>query len=224
MIIRSIFQSIDGEVSRFHQGRISTFIRLAGCNLRCEYCDTKYAQDSESGEERAVEDIIRTVIQYGSPKVTITGGEPLVQAETPLLISSLLRLGFMVSVETNGSLPIPESIQYEHENLCWIMDYKTLYSGMNHRMDLENFLFLRKGDFVKFVVSGVEDIDNACFVREQLRLLGSKVTFAFSPVFGKMEPASLVEEMKRRKLLDCIFSYQIHKLIWPNIDASKEEK
>jgi len=234
MIIRSIFQSIDGEVSWFHQGRVSTFIRLAGCNFfkegGCSYCDTKYAQDPESGEFKTIEDVVQSVIQWECPKVTITGGEPLAQPETPLLILSLLRLGFMVSVETNGSLPIPESIGpsgnplWLLKNLCWIMDYKLLGSGMEHKMEFVNFLCLGERDFVKFVVNGGEDIHYACYVREQLIRLGCKATFAFSPVAGKVDPAFLVEEMKKRKLTNCIFSYQIHKLLWPNIDASKEER
>ncbi len=235
MIVRKIFQSIDGEVNYFHQGRISTFIRFAGCNFfgkgpnddGCQYCDTVYAQSPDSGYFMSVEDIIDEVVKLGSPNVTITGGEPLLQnkEEMRTLLNLLVFGGFKISVETNGSFPILSILEGLHTPaICWIMDYKLSSSGMEDKMDLTNFLSLQEKDFIKFVVQDQEDFFRASVIRKKLKGLGCKATFAFSSVFGKIEPSQLVEWLKGSQILDAVLNVQLHKILWPNIDPSKEER
>lgn len=216
-----VFQSIDGEISRWHQGRICTFVRFAGCSAKCSYCDTVYAQNPDSGTLISPEDLFSQVVEFGCSKVTITGGEPLEQ-ETDMLLEFfdlLLKAGFKISVETNGC---HRPIVY-HPNISWVMDLKVPSAGgVAELMALENFLFLGKGDFVKVVVGNRNDFYNACSFYQSMRAMGSRVNFAFSPVFGKVEPGELVKWMQEKKLMDCILSYQIHKLIWPTVGVGEE--
>ncbi|MBW2197230.1 MAG: radical SAM protein [Deltaproteobacteria bacterium] len=102
LLINEIFYSIQGE--SIYSGRPCIFVRLTGCNLRCTYCDTRYAY--EEGVEMEIAEIIRRVAAYNCRLVEITGGEPLLQTETPLLIFRLLENGYEVMMETNGSLDI----------------------------------------------------------------------------------------------------------------------
>ena len=103
MKIRSIFTSVDGEINDFHQGRLSVFVRLAGCNLNCSYCDTKYAQSIKAGTEKSISEIVSNVCKFNLDKVTITGGEPLLQAdEVKILIKELSTKGKKITIETNG--------------------------------------------------------------------------------------------------------------------------
>ena len=102
LIVNEIFYSIQGESS--YAGRPCLFIRLTGCNLRCSYCDTRYAYDE--GEEKSMHQIVDKVKKHACPLVEVTGGEPLLQKDTPYLVNYLLDEGYEVLLETNGSMDI----------------------------------------------------------------------------------------------------------------------
>ncbi len=227
--VRKIFKSIDGEVNRWGQGRVCTFIRFSGCSLHCEYCDTKYAQDIDSGEKMLPENIINDVIDNECPNVTITGGEPLEQDRGDLttLVGALLQLNFRVSIETNGTqMPIRG---INHPNLSYVMDYKLPSAGYRavNRMRLDNFLLLTENDYIKFVVRDEKDFNTASGVYHILKKLKARATFAFSPAFESstlpvFDPAKLVVLLGADGMSDCIISLQIHKLIWPFIAVGEE--
>jgi 7-carboxy-7-deazaguanine synthase len=154
--INEIFTSIDGEVNKFGQGGLTTFIRFADCNLRCSYCDTNYAQSDKFAKEMTINEIIS---QVKTPKVTITGGEPLVQMlGFNQLITVFLDMGLFVTVETNGSLLIPDAYRYYDSQLGWVIDFKFEYEN---QMIWENFILRRKGDWIKFVLDKKEDYKTA---------------------------------------------------------------
>ena len=151
MKISEIFTSIQGEST--YSGLPCTFIRVAGCNLRCRYCDTAYAL--EEGEELALDKILNKVREAGISLVELTGGEPLLQEECYLLIKSLLEEGYNVLLETNGSV----SLEKVDRRVVKIMDIKCPSSGMSRHMDFSNIGYLGKKDETKFVISDREDFD-----------------------------------------------------------------
>jgi 7-carboxy-7-deazaguanine synthase len=209
MKIYNIFRSIDGEVNYFGQGTYTTFIRFAGCNLNCEYCDTDYARKPGSGTEMAVTDVFDAVEALGCKKVTITGGEPLTQPEPFKMLTNKLRgNGYHITVETNGSMPlIGMGID------SWIIDYKLPSSGMHESMIWNNFTFLRPIDFVKFVVSDKRDFKYAVGIKKDIDQTRSRCRYAFSPAFEKLPPMRLFSWLEEEKLYDVILNIQLHKLI-----------
>lgn len=217
--IAEIFRSIDGEVNCWGQGVLTTFIRLQGCNLfpPCPYCDTKHAQDPDKVIHKlSVEDILK-IIPEG--KVTITGGEPLLQKETERLITHLLVNYQNVSVETNGSILI--SRQIHSERLSWIIDYKL---HIPSKMCIDNFWKATSQDWIKFVIAKPEDFQCAVDIAQSLISGGCKARIAFSPVmkkditkWGIANPAQwLAEKIIEKQLWHITFNLQIHKLIWPD--------
>lgn len=216
----SIFNSIDGEVNLFHQGRLSTFVRLAGCNLRCSYCDTTYAQEKDVGVEMSVEDVVAKVEEFGCKKVTITGGEPLLQNyQFAYLVSLLDEKDYLITAETNGSLTV---IYQKYKNLSYVMDWKLPSSGMEQHMRLMNFLLLTKKDFVKFVVLNREDYIRALDIRKILQRNECQATIAFSPGYGVLNPAELVGWLQTDGIQDVILNLQLHKYIWPQVKPGEE--
>jgi len=207
MRIYSIFTSIDGEVNGWGQGGFSTFIRFAGCNLRCKYCDTIYAQGGFSGKEMSVTEILVRIESRGCKKLTITGGEPLFQLPgLEELVHYLSR--YDITLETNGSFFVPNWLS--GRNI--VMDYKLESSGQTVKMNLDNFKGLKKTDFVKFVVKDRVDYDQAKKVMEKVGGY-SPVKFAFSPCYETMEGKKLVDWLIEDKLFDCIVNVQIHKCL-----------
>jgi len=204
--VSEIFKSIQGE-STF-AGLPCAFVRLAGCNLSCRYCDTRYAQ--EGGESMLLEEILARVDSFGLPLVEITGGEPLCQASTPVLAKALLDRDYEVLVETNGSLDIcvlPEGV-------VRIMDIKCPASGENKNFMWENIWKLRDRDEVKFVISDRHDYEWARgIVRERFGRARHQVLF--STVFGELPPRLLVKWILEDRL-KVRFQLQIHKYIWPH--------
>ena len=219
--VTSIFQSIDGEVNHFHQGRMSTFIRLSTCNLQCTYCDTRHAWNPNT--LMSVESVIAAVQQMEVPKVTITGGEPLLQTNQGLqqLIERLSWMRYNVTIETNGSLFIPPSL-LGIRSVKFVMDYKLASSGMTYAMNLAIFEPLGIDDFVKFVICDEADFLEAVNIKNQLQQTGCCATFAFSPIHGKFDPAKLVGLMRTHKQHDAVLNLQLHKLIWPCVPAGEE--
>ena len=160
LIVNEIFNSIQGE--SLYAGLPCTFIRLTGCNLRCSYCDTRYAY--EEGTSLTMTDIIDRVSGYECPLVEITGGEPLLQNETPLLITNLIENGYTVLLETNGTIDISRI----DERCIKIVDIKCPASGESGKNILDNLNRLNVKDQVKFVISNNEDYEYAKDIIKQI--------------------------------------------------------
>lgn len=204
-LINEIFTSIDGEGLR--AGELANFIRLTGCNLRCTYCDTRYA--FAGGWAMSREEILEQ-LNPAVKNVTITGGEPLLQDCTKL-IEALLSNGYKVNIETNGSVDIAP---YLINGVMLTVDYKCMTSGMNRSMLQENFEKLRETDVIKFVVGSVKDMVQAEMVCDKIK---TKAKIYISPVHGSIEPKEIVEYMLERGRADWRVQLQLHKYIWePN--------
>lgn len=209
--VNEIFSSIDGEGVR--AGELTTFIRLPGCNLNCNYCDTSYARHGLDGEKWPLYSVLKKVAQIGNHNITVTGGEPLISQNVGILIHRLCRLGHSVNIETNGSRPIDNYTDYN--NAIITMDYKLMSSGAGGKMLLGNLEQLREQDVLKFVLRK-EDFQE---IEEILSTFAIKSYIYLSPVFGDIEPALIVEFMQRLQKLGHNTSkmrvqLQLHKYIW----------
>ncbi len=208
--IAEIFDSIDGEGKR--TGLMATFVRFAGCNLRCSYCDTAYALREEDAAERLTEDeLLARIRAYPWKRVTLTGGEPLLQPIASLC-AALGKEGYECNIETNGAVPL---LEQRPPHLFYTMDWKCPDSGMEGAMREENFARLAACDVVKFVVGSRRDL---CamerVVRRRLSGPGAPRGYV-SPVFGQIEPRALVEFVREKRLADVTVQVQLHKVIWP---------
>jgi len=207
LIVNEIFYSIQGEST--YSGRPCTFVRLTGCNLRCSYCDTQYAY--EEGANMEIDEIMRRVAAYKCPLVEITGGEPLLQNETPLLISKLLESGYMVMMETNGSFDISRV----DERCIMILDIKCPSSNESEKNDIGNLKRLNLNDQIKFVVGNRDDY---MFAKNIIMLHCSDFIedhILFSPASEIMSPADLAGWILEDNL-NVRLHLQLHKIIWPN--------
>ncbi len=203
--VNEIFKSIQGE-STF-AGCLCTFIRLSGCNLSCLWCDTSYAQE-ETSTEMCIEEIISEVKQLGINMVEITGGEPLMQTQTPQLCSDLLKNGYKVLIETNGS----QDIGLLPPGVRRVVDVKCPGSGEGDSFLMSNLQKFSCTDEVKFVIASLEDAQWA----EQFTLdhkLINHCTVIFSPVISSFPPAQLAEYIVRKNL-NVRFGLQLHKVLW----------
>ncbi len=204
LVVNEIFKSIQGE--SWFAGLPCVFVRLTGCNLRCKYCDTKYAY--EEGEEFSVEEVVDRVAEYNCPMADITGGEPLLQDETPELAKALLQNARTVLVETNGSL----DIDVLPKGLVRIVDVKCPDSGESEEMLWENMDQLVKTDEVKFVLQSRPDYEWAKSVVQDHELL-RRCMVLFSPAFGVLQPRTLAEWILADNLTVRL-NLQLHKYIW----------
>ena len=204
-----IFDSIDGEGKR--TGELATFIRLAGCNLRCSYCDTKYALEFDTGTKMVLSDIIKKCKEYANKNVTLTGGEPLCGIWVRDLINELALEGFEVNIETNGSIPLYNTPRLR--NVFYTMDYKCSSSGVEDKMDLKNLEVLTEEDVLKFVVGSELDLSNCKYILSNYNI---KAQVYISPVFGEIEPSEIVNYIKSHKTLfkNARVQVQLHKIIW----------
>ncbi|MBI3986953.1 MAG: radical SAM protein [Lentisphaerae bacterium] len=198
------FASIQGE-STF-AGLPCFFIRLAGCNLRCAYCDTPYA--FEAGRPMASAELVRHVRESGVSLVEVTGGEPLLQAGTVPLLRQLHSVG-TVLLETNGT----RDISVIPDAVVAIMDIKCPGSGMVEAFDARNIRRLRPHDEVKFVLTDRGDYEWAKNLLLEHRLDSRCHAVLLSPAPGRLEPAALVEWMLADRL-PVRLNLQLHKLIW----------
>jgi 7-carboxy-7-deazaguanine synthase len=204
--VNEIFFSIQGESS--HAGRPCAFIRLAGCNLRCTYCDTQYAY--EEGSLREINDIEREIRPFRCTLVEVTGGEPLLQAQTPELIRKLLDKRYTVLLETNGS----RDIGIVDDRCTRIVDVKCPSSGQADKNRLENLNIITPNDEVKFVIGDREDFDYAkAVVSTLLSRRDDLKPPLFSPAFGRLNPKSLARWILEDHL-DVRLQIQLHKVIW----------
>jgi 7-carboxy-7-deazaguanine synthase len=201
--VYEIFYSIQGETTT--AGFPSLFIRLAGCNLDCSWCDTVKAKDG--GVEMDIEDVIDEV-NRNRPfhHVTLTGGEPLIQDGALHLLQRLSEEGYITQVETNGTVlygTIPDNVRI-------ITDVKTPSSGEAESFKDENISHLRENDEVKFVIAMMEDYDFAkSFVNDKLKNCAAVVNF--SPASGMMEPWVLANLIIKDKL-PVRLNIQLHKI------------
>ncbi len=207
LLVSEIFYSIQGEST--WAGRPCVFVRLSGCNLRCSYCDTVYARDE--GALMAVTDILEQVISFGFPIVEITGGEPLLQDETPDLVKLLLSEGHTVLMETNGSM----DIRMVDRACIKIVDIKCPGSGQSRFMDMDNLFKMGAKDELKFVLTDRADYDYAAEVFNRAREKQFQGPVLFSPVPGKLEPATLASWILADRL-DVRLQLQLHKIVWPH--------
>ena len=145
------FTSIQGEST--HAGRLCFFIRLAGCNLKCSYCDTVYGQDAASGTLQTLGTLLEAAEASGVDLVEITGGEPALHPATPELAAALLKNGFEVLMETNGSILLDK---FPH-GVKRIIDVKLPSSNMSEYNDPSNYELLHEGDELKFVTGSFQD-------------------------------------------------------------------
>jgi 7-carboxy-7-deazaguanine synthase len=204
--VNEIFFSIQGESS--YAGRPCAFIRLAGCNLRCSYCDTRYAY--EVGSIQEISDIERQIRSFGCRLVEITGGEPLLQAGTPELIKTLLDRRYTVLLETNGSM----DIGIVDERCIRIVDVKCPSSGESEKNRLENLAIINPNDEVKFVIGDRVDYEYAKgVISTHLSRRDSLKPPLISPVFGRIDPETLAR-WALEDHLDVRLQIQLHKVIW----------
>jgi len=186
-----------------------TFIRLAGCPLRCTYCDTTQAIPTDSGEWMQMDDIISDVKQRNRPLVLVTGGEPLAQKLCVELLNQLLRIGCTVQLETSGAYAIAQVPEAVHR----IVDIKTPASGEVQRNRLENLQLLTANDELKFVICDRNDYEwSRAFIRQH-DLESCKATLLLSPGFGVLAASDLTAWMLEDRL-SARMQLQLHKLIW----------
>jgi 7-carboxy-7-deazaguanine synthase len=205
MNICEIFYSIQGEST--YSGLPCVFIRTSGCNLRCSYCDTKYAY--ENGDDISIDKIQKEVSRYKCQLVELTGGEPLFQhKESMVLIKSLLDKGYKILLETNGSL----SIKDIDPQVIKIMDLKCPDSGMSESINWDNLNSLNIHDQVKFVLSSRKDYEWAKEIISRYPIL-NEIEVLISTAYGKLKPEDAVKWLLEDNL-KARFQLQLHKYIW----------
>lgn len=200
-----VFPSVQGETT--FAGLPTAFIRLAACNLRCTWCDTTYSFGR--GVPWTLDSIIDTVETFGYRYVCVTGGEPLLQNNVHMLMKELCDRGYILSLETGGSLSISQVDSRVHV----ILDLKCPDSGMSHKNLWENILLLKTKDEVKFVIMSKNDYDYAKEICHFHHLYEKVSTVLFSPVHGSLNPQELVGWILSDKL-PVRLNMQIHKIIW----------
>mgnify|MGYP001436622714 CR=1 FL=1 len=198
------FTSIQGESS--FAGKVCFFIRLAGCNLRCKYCDTEYAR--EEGKNMEISDLMNKAEQAKGEIIEITGGEPLLQENFPVLANELKNInGKTILVETNGS----RDISAIPKGVIAVVDVKCPGSGECGSFDTDNLGRLRENDEIKFVLSDRHDYEWARTFLNEHNLTEKQKVF-FSPVHGILNPARLAKWIMEDGL-KVRLGIQLHKLI-----------
>ena len=209
------FISINGEGRRC--GQLATFIRFAGCNLNCGYCDTAWANDRKVAfDPMTAEEVYAYIKETQVTNVTLTGGEPLLQQDMGELLELISQdPELYVEIETNGSVLLSKFSDLENPP-SFTMDYKLPSSGMERMMALENFDHLTEKDTVKFVSGSMEDLEKARELINKYKLT-EKTSIFISPVFGDIELESIVDFMKDNQMNGVNMQVQLHKIIWdPN--------
>jgi len=201
--VNEIFYSIQGEST--YAGRPCVFVRLTGCNLRCSYCDTQFAY--EEGEKMEIAAIMDLVGFHQCPLVEVTGGEPLIQKDTPVLVQRLIERGYEVLIETNGS----QNISQVDDRCVKIVDVKCPASGEHTQNDPKNVDRLSDHDEIKFVISNRKDYD---YAREMVdsKLFGRNPVH-FSLAMGMLESKKLARWLLEDHL-NVRLHLQLHKIIW----------
>ena len=208
MYYDEIFCSIQGEST--DSGLPCIFIRFYGCPIGCSYCDQPQTPDKR--KKISVADVISKVVKFkGVKNVCITGGEPLIQKEVIPLVWELQYLGYKVSIETSGCVPIEESTY--RRSYKYIMDIKCPSSGVADKNIFENLLILQHNDEVKFVIANKEDYD---YMKKVLKKYPTQASILVSPMFDKeMKPviASQLVSWIIQDKLDVRVQIQLHKIL-----------
>ncbi|ABQ55476.1 TPA: 7-carboxy-7-deazaguanine synthase QueE [Legionella pneumophila subsp. pneumophila] len=202
--ITEIFHSLQGESVTV--GLPTVFVRLTGCPLRCQYCDTAYA--FSGGEVVEIDDILNKVASYQCQHVCVTGGEPLAQPGCIPLLSKLCDAGYSVSLETSGARDIASVDQ----RVMIVMDLKTPDSREADKNLLSNLSFLKPTDQIKFVLCSRNDYEWACSMLSEYQL-AERVQLLFSPSWNQLNPADLANWIIQDKL-PVRFQLQLHKILW----------
>ena len=203
MKINEIFYSIQGEGK--WTGLPNIFIRTSGCNLRCSFCDTKYAYDD--GKEMSIDEILSQISKHPCKYICITGGEPLLQKETSDLIDALIKREYKICLETNGSITV-EKLSNK-KSLIISLDIKCPSSNMHKKNYLKNIFFLRKEDQLKFVIKDKDDFD---YAKKLVNKYKPICTVFFQPLWGT-NPSELANWIIKDDL-DVKLGLQLHKIIW----------
>jgi 7-carboxy-7-deazaguanine synthase len=206
LVVNEIFLSIQGEST--HAGRPCAFVRLTGCSLRCDWCDTSYA--FYEGRRMALGEVVEQIDGFGCDLVEVTGGEPLLQEGVYALVSELLARGHTVMIETSGACDVSRL----DARAIKIMDFKCPASGEMERNLWTNLDYLTARDEVKFVVTNRADYEWARDVIRRRRLAERVKAVLLSCAFGRLEPARLAAWMLEDRL-PARLQLQLHKLLWP---------
>ena len=202
--VNEIFHSLQGEADAV--GYPTVFVRLTGCPLRCQYCDTEYA--FHAGDWLDLEAILDTVRGYGTRHVCVTGGEPLAQPSCLRLLERLCDHGFEVSLETSGAL----DISAVDGRVSRVVDVKTPGSHEAARNRTDNFGLLTTRDQLKFVICSREDYDwSKAFLQEHA--LSGRTRVLFSPSYNQVSPSTLADWILADRL-PVRFQLQLHKVLW----------
>lgn len=205
LLVHEVYRSLQGEGTR--AGVPCTFVRLTGCHLRCQYCDTEHA--FEAGTARRIDEVAAEVHGLGAHMVQLTGGEPLLQKGAARLIEALSDLGHQVVIETSGATTIAGL----DRRRVVILDVKTPGSGEAERNRWANLRELQPGDEIKFVLTSRDDYEWAKDVYKRKGLGASLATVLFSPAAPDLTPTTLADWMIADKL-DVRFQLQMHKVLW----------
>jgi len=200
--ITEIFYSLQGEAKEV--GIPTVFVRLTGCPLRCNYCDTAYA--FKGNNPLSIESIMEQVAKYNTHYVCVTGGEPMAQSNCLILLDTLIEAGYMVSMETSGSIDISPV----NKKVSVVMDLKTPSSTEQSQNRYENIALLERKDQLKFVIASRPDFDWCCSILEDYDVLSDVL---FSPVYESLKPVDLADWILEKQL-NVRLQVQLHKLLW----------
>ena len=200
--ITEIFFSLQGEAKEV--GLPTVFVRLTGCPLRCNYCDTAYA--FKGNNPLTLDHILNEVSKYNTPYICVTGGEPMAQSNCLKLLDCLIDEGYKVSMETSGSIDIAPV----NSKVSIVMDIKTPSSTEEKQNRYENLPLLQSKDQLKFVIASRADFDWSCDLLKQSKV---KSEVLFSPVFESLKPAQLADWIIEKQV-NVRLQVQLHKILW----------
>ena len=200
--ITEIFYSLQGEAKEV--GIPTVFVRLTGCPLRCNYCDTAYA--FKGNNPLSIQHILDEVAQYNTQYVCVTGGEPMAQSNCLKLLDALIDNDYKVSMETSGSIDIAPV----NSKVSIVMDIKTPSSTEEHQNRYENLSILKNKDQLKFVIASRSDFD---WCTEMLENHEVESEVLFSPVYESLRPVELADWILEKKL-NVRLQVQLHKILW----------
>jgi 7-carboxy-7-deazaguanine synthase len=203
--VTEIFYSVQGEARTI--GLPTVFVRLTGCPLRCNYCDSEYA--FFGGERFSLSNIVAAVEKFKPTYVCVTGGEPLAQPNCLALLSVLCDQGYQVSLETSGALDIGDV----DCRVSIVMDLKAPSSGEVSKNRYSNIALLKAKDQIKFVLGNREDYEWASFKIDEFELTRKVGDIIFSPIFDRLAPRELAEWILQDRL-SVRFQIQLHKFLW----------
>ncbi|HUU29452.1 MAG TPA: radical SAM protein [archaeon] len=206
------FLSVAGESG--WQGLVATFIRFAGCDVDCSWCDTAYARE-EPGTSVSIEELMSICRANRVRRVVLTGGEPLLQQELPQLCKRLLDEGFDVQVETSGTRLVDKL----DPRVMKVVDIKPPSAEAQKGFHWGNLDLLGKRDEIKFVPANRKDYDWALSIMRKCNL-ESRCKVVFSPVHGQLDPSALAQWMIEDGL-SCRLQIQLHKILWPDATRSR---